>query len=181
MRRTGSHTTRCHAAPQYDPPVREGREAVRRSGTKREGGASLVEFAFVLPLLALFLFGIVQFGIAYDMKQSINSAAREGARTAAIPDDGTVTYNTVVARVNDSFDSLGSDTVDSVTIEIIEPATSAVIRTVSPGDPNSPCKTAAGKTVRVTVVNEFVATIPFFGTIEPDLTGTGEFRCEIDA
>ncbi len=49
--------------------------------TSRDGGASLVEFALVVPLLTLFLFGIVQFGIAYDKKQSINSAAREGLGT----------------------------------------------------------------------------------------------------
>jgi Flp pilus assembly protein TadG len=50
----------------------------------RERGASLVEFAFVVPLLTLFLFGIVQFGIAYDKQQSVNSASREGARLGAL-------------------------------------------------------------------------------------------------
>lgn len=154
---------------------------MRRRGQHQEGGASLVEFALIVPLLTLFLFGIVQFGLAYDMKQSINSAAREGARTAAIPDDPTITYDTVVARVNESFSSIASDTVDSVTIEIINPSTSTVIETIASGNPDSPCTGHPGMTVRVTVVNEFVATIPFFGTIEPDLTGTGEFRCEIDA
>lgn len=152
---------------------------MQRSGTKREGGASLVEFALIVPLLAMFLFGIVQFGLAFDQKQSINSAAREGARTAAIP-DATVTYTAVEARVNDSFDSLSADTVDSVTVEIIEPSTSAVIDTVTASDTDSPCEGWAGKTVRVTVTKKFVGTIPFVGTIEPDLKGTGEFRCEVD-
>jgi len=153
---------------------------VRRRASGRDSGASLVEFAFLLPILALFLFGIVQFGLAFDQKQSINSAAREGARMAAIPDDATVNYTTVVARVNASFNSLASDTVDTVTIEIIEPDDSSLLETIDPADTESPCKDWAGKTVRVTVVNEFVGTIPFFGTLERDLTGTGEFRCEID-
>ena len=51
---------------------------MRQCGSSRERGASLVEFALIVPLLTLFLFGIVQFGIAYDKQQSINSAAREG-------------------------------------------------------------------------------------------------------
>lgn len=146
-----------------------------------DGGASLVEFALVLPLLALFLFGIVQFGLAYDQKQSINSAAREGARTAAIPDD-SVDYDAVVARVNASFDSLSSDTVDTVMIEIIDASDgTTVLRTVNQADADSPCENHPGETVRVTAVNNFQGTIPFFGVLNRNLTGTGDFRCEIDA
>ncbi len=57
----------------------------------------------------MFLFGIVQFGMAYDAKQSINSAAREGARMAAIPDEANVTYSTIRDRVNSSFANLQSE------------------------------------------------------------------------
>ena len=146
-----------------------------------DGGASLVEFALVLPLLALFLFGIVQFGLAYDQKQSINSAAREGARSAAIP-DASVDYDAIVARVNASFDSLSADTVDSVTIEIVDATDgTTVLRTVNQGDTDSPCENHPGETVRVTAVNNFAGTIPFFGELNRNLTGTGDFRCEIDA
>lgn len=130
----------------------------------------------MLPLLALFLFGIVQFGLAYDQKQSVNSAAREGARTAAIPDD-TVTYAAIEARVNSSFDALGADTVDSVTVEIVDPSNG----TATPASATNPCGGNAGETVRVTAVKNFSGEIPFFGTITRPLTGTGEFRCEIDA
>ncbi len=144
--------------------------------TRRDGGASLVEFALVVPILTLFLFGIVQFGLAFDQKQSINSAAREGARTAAIQDD-SVTYTAIRARVDSSFQGLASDTVDNVIVEIVDPATG----TPTVAAATNPCKDNAGQTVRVTAINTFVATIPFFGTIEPDLTGVGEFRCEIDA
>lgn len=47
---------------------------------QRERGASLIEFAIILPLLLVVLFGIVEFGfILYD-KVMITNAAREGAR-----------------------------------------------------------------------------------------------------
>ena len=147
---------------------------------RRERGASLVEFALILPLLTLFLFGIVQFGLAYDRKQSINSAAREGARMAAIPDDATVTPATIRNRVDASFDSLANGTVDTVTIEIVDGNPSTPDLTVPSSQTTSPCKGHAGDTVRVTAVKKHEITIPFFGEIEPNLTGRGEFRCEVD-
>ena len=72
----------------------------RRHDGHDDAVSSLVEFALVLPLLSMLLFGIVQFGLAYDMKQSINSAAREGARMAAIPDEANVNYSTIHSRVD---------------------------------------------------------------------------------
>ena len=43
-----------------------------------------MEFAFVLPVLVLFVFGIIEFGRAYSAKIELTGAVREGARTAAI-------------------------------------------------------------------------------------------------
>jgi hypothetical protein len=43
-------------------------------------GASSVEFAIVLPLLAIFLFGIIEFSILFYDKAVITNASREGAR-----------------------------------------------------------------------------------------------------
>jgi Flp pilus assembly pilin Flp len=49
-----------------------------------EEGAAAVEFAFLLPLLVLLLFGIIQFGIALNTRIQATNAAREAARTAVI-------------------------------------------------------------------------------------------------
>src|SRR5262249_26487128 len=38
------------------------------------------EFALSLPMLLVFLVGIIDFGTAWNIKQSLNNAAREGAR-----------------------------------------------------------------------------------------------------
>ena len=51
---------------------------------KGEKGASAVEFALVLPVLVLLVFGIVQFGILFYDYISITHAAREGVRWAAL-------------------------------------------------------------------------------------------------
>jgi hypothetical protein len=49
----------------------------------REGGAAAVEFALVVPLLVIFLFGIIGFGVAFMQMQTIRGALREGGRAAA--------------------------------------------------------------------------------------------------
>jgi len=47
-----------------------------------ERGAIAVEFAIILPVLLLLVFGIVDFGHAWYMKQVMQNACREGARYA---------------------------------------------------------------------------------------------------
>ena len=47
-------------------------------------GQAVTEFAFVLPILALLLFAIVQLGIVFNHYVTITDAARAGARKAAI-------------------------------------------------------------------------------------------------
>lgn len=52
---------------------------------KNQRGAALVEFAIALPLLALLLFGFIEFGVLLYNKQVITNASREGARAAINP------------------------------------------------------------------------------------------------
>ena len=54
-------------------------------------GAALVEFAIIMPLLFLILFGIIEFAIAYNDYQSIRQGARDGARQAVVKDYGSDT------------------------------------------------------------------------------------------
>jgi hypothetical protein len=50
---------------------------------KNEDGASLVEMAFVLPLLILIIFGALEFGLAFKERLTVASAANSAARTGA--------------------------------------------------------------------------------------------------
>ena len=54
----------------------------RRRGSRCgwERGASLVEFAFILPLLILLFAGLIDFGRWISASETISSSAREGAR-----------------------------------------------------------------------------------------------------
>ena len=51
---------------------------------KKERGASAVEFAIILPILVILIFGIFEFAIAFNNYITITHAAREGARRAAV-------------------------------------------------------------------------------------------------
>jgi hypothetical protein len=53
----------------------------RRPGDR---GATAVEFALLLPVLLLTLFGLIDFGRALNAQITLTQAAREGARLAAL-------------------------------------------------------------------------------------------------
>lgn len=64
----------------------------RTTGTAhRDRGAAAVEFALLLPLLLLLVFGIIDFGRALNAQITLTQAAREGARLAALGQTGQVT------------------------------------------------------------------------------------------
>lgn len=48
-----------------------------------EGGANAVEFALILPLLVMLIFGGITAGLALNARQQIDHAGREGVRYAA--------------------------------------------------------------------------------------------------
>lgn len=51
-------------------------------------GANMVEAAFVLPILFFLIFGIIEFGHAFSVYQTMTNAAREGARRSVAPPPG---------------------------------------------------------------------------------------------
>ena len=56
----------------------------KRFHFKNERGQTLTEFAIVLPILALLLFGVIQFGIAFNNYITLTDAVRAGARKGAV-------------------------------------------------------------------------------------------------
>jgi TadE-like protein len=60
-----------------------------RTEIRSERGQSMTEFAIVLPLLCMLLFGIIQFGILYNNYVTVTDAARAGARKAAVSRHGS--------------------------------------------------------------------------------------------
>ena len=72
---------------------------------RSERGQTMTEFAIVLPIFAVLLFGIIQFGILYNTSVTVTAAARAGARKAAVsrhtdPSDGCDTARSSAATLN---------------------------------------------------------------------------------
>ena len=55
-----------------------------KSTMKNERGQTMTEFAFVLPILLVLLFGIIQFGIIFNNYVALTDAARAASRKGAV-------------------------------------------------------------------------------------------------
>lgn len=56
----------------------------RLSFRSDERGAAIVEFAIIFPVLIVLLFGVIDFGRAFFVRNNLIAAAREGARAGAV-------------------------------------------------------------------------------------------------
>lgn len=109
--------------------------ATRRARDER--GAAAVEFALVVPILLLLVFGMVQYGLYSWSAQGGASAAREAARRAAVGDhaDCAAFRDDVRARIDALGDAAGAD----------------ITRTFAKGPGNSDPGVQVGDVVTVTV------------------------------
>jgi Flp pilus assembly protein TadG len=92
----------------------------------RQNGQALVEFALVLPIFIVLLFGIMEFSRLWQTVNVLTSAAREGARVAA------VTAPNAAQAVNAAQNILQASNIRNATIVVAGPnAANEVIVTVS--------------------------------------------------
>lgn len=54
-----------------------------RCGAERRSGAAAAEFVITAPILCLFLFGIIDLGLAFSTQMRLTSIAQQCARAAA--------------------------------------------------------------------------------------------------
>lgn len=129
------------------------------SGGHKRRGQSLVEFALVLPLLVLIVFGVLDLGRAFYALITITNAAREGAR-----------YGITNLDLSHGM-SLGErDLIISGTKDEIANTDFAIDKTKLVVDPTcDPYPCAAGGALRVDVTypfNSIINTV-FFGVLFP--------------
>ncbi len=84
--------------------------SMRRLGrkTRRSDGQALVEFALLVPLLALIALGIIEFGRIWMTMNVLASAAREGARIAAVTSPDQARVQTAVENMLNAADITGA-------------------------------------------------------------------------
>jgi Flp pilus assembly protein TadG len=78
----------------------------KRIQIKNERGQTMTEFALVLPVLALILFAVIQFGIVFNNYVQLTDATRAGARKAAVSRQTSDPSGTAVAAVRASAKDL---------------------------------------------------------------------------
>lgn len=66
----------------------------------------MTEFALVLPVLALLLFGVIQFGILFNNYVTLTDAVRSGARKAAVSRQSGDPIGDAEAAVRKAADTL---------------------------------------------------------------------------
>jgi Flp pilus assembly protein TadG len=132
-------------------------------GRRDERGAAAVEFALILPLLLMFVFGIVEFGRAYNARIELTAAVREGARAAALADPAAPAATTDTATKTATINGAPG----------LKPAliASQVAVTACPVNPG------ASTNAEVTATYPFSYDIPFLGPRSISLTAKGVFRC----
>lgn len=116
-------------------------------------GSSAVEFALVLPVLIMILFGIIDFGRLEFERINVTAAAYEGARASGYKLGTTAVTNAVNAASGGLTVSITAST-------------------------NLNCTTAGAETtVTVSRPSRFQFYTPFLQSINTTVTSTGAFRC----
>jgi TadE-like protein len=116
----------------------------RPSGNRaRDRGAVAVEFALLLPILLLLVFGMIDFGRALNYQITLTQAAREGARLAALYPPSSLTCPTacVVTKTQQAWQNETQLSQSSVTVTV----------------PSS-CLVGAGSTAYAMVTTSYVFT-----------------------
>lgn len=81
-----------------------------RAGGRDDKGAAALEFALILPILVMLVFGVISFGYMLSFRQAMSQAAAEGGRAAAVKPSGTASATRITAAraaINDALGSYG--------------------------------------------------------------------------
>jgi Flp pilus assembly protein TadG len=132
--------------------------AVRRDDAPRARAAAVVEFAVVLPVLLTILFGIIEYGWVFMVRQTLQHAAREGCRLAVLQ-TSVEPYANVVNTIDQTMQaaSLSGYTINMTHATVANPV----------------------ETVQISIPYDQVSLVGgFFGTHDYDLMGTCSMRKE---
>jgi Flp pilus assembly protein TadG len=129
------------------------RREIRRS--RQDRGAIIAEFAVILPVLLILVFGVIEMSIAFNRHQAVHASAREGARVASIPG---VSNADACNRANAALTGINFSSAPNCSVS---------------GD----CS-GNSESVDVTVTANHDIRLLFVSTINVNISGEASFRCE---
>ena len=92
----------------------------------------MTEFALVLPVLALILFAVIQFGIVFNNYVTLTDATRAGARKAAVSRQTSNPVGTAVAAVRASAKDLNQSDLAVTVTSTWQPSEDVSVRATYP-------------------------------------------------
>ena len=92
----------------------------------------MTEFALVLPVLALILFAVIQFGIVFNNYVQLTDATRAGARKAAVSREISDPVGTTAAAVRSSAKDLKQSDLSITVSSTWQPATDVSVTATYP-------------------------------------------------
>jgi hypothetical protein len=130
-----------------------------------------VEFALVVPLLVLVLFGIISYGVMLSFRQSLSQAAAEGARAAAVTFVEDEKRGEAVLAVTGALDSFEVSCTDAG--QLMRDGADVGDCAISPPGECEPNAGEDVQCVKVTLTYDYkkggiVPTFPGLGIILPD-------------
>jgi Flp pilus assembly protein TadG len=154
------------------PVTRRLRPAVRRlhdrshARDRDQRGAVIVEFALIVPMLLLIVFGIMDFGYMLNRTTIVSNASRDGARTASLDGGYDDICTTVKSELSDS--GIAVPTACNVTTG------STIIKIDCKNVDNTPCNATSttydtlavsGATAIVTITYTYTYITPLIGQL----------------
>ena len=133
------------------------------SGARNERGAAAVEFALIASILIAIISAVIEFGFAYNELQVMTSAAREGARYAAVRNE----VADVVERVGTATVGYATSEAPTVTVSGTTVSSGAACTDDTPGEP-----------VAVSWTQDFEIAIFGLPVMNPDTDIESVFKCE---
>jgi Flp pilus assembly protein TadG len=170
-----------------------------RSGAPDQGAAA-VEFALVVPILLMLVFGILSFGVLFAQSLALSNSARESARGAVVAAQaadretcqdiadqirstaGTIALDSTAIQVKVWLKSdAGATTPDWSTASPLCTGTTAGASSMTSGGATKPCEGATTDDAQLVVRTRYVGSLviplvvanPSF-----DLDSVGVYRCE---
>jgi Flp pilus assembly protein TadG len=103
----------------------------RRS--RGEKGAALTEFVFIVPLLALIVAGVFEFGLAWRDSLTVSNALRSGARVGSNAGDDRLADYTILKSLEAALREVSSVQIQRIVIYKATTSNSAVPATCAAG------------------------------------------------
>lgn len=80
------------------------------------GGNVLVEFALLLPFLALMAFGVVEFGLAWQDRMTVQASTRAGTRVGSAAGDTSAADKNLLLGLGSAISDVGLENVEWVLV-----------------------------------------------------------------